>query len=345
MSKKREISKGYNPRKKLWGVQYNIDIMLNRTLTMFRYTNLPESLPERELEKILQINGYGILTEHEGELVALWGGWAPPMDVYYMYKNVLVNNPWAKINRTYEIGKECVLVRNDPLNKGLIPILRKYGTFITETELTMYLAMINFRALYNIKASNDREKESAELFLKKIEDGEQGVLLGNEWSSESGSAINTLPYATGSTGYITQIIELMQYLKGSQLNELGLNANYNMKRERLSASETDLNEDSLRPLIDAMLEERKKALAEAYKIYPDLFPGEPSVEFNSSWSKYNENETLDNITELIDGDEESITDGEETEISDSPVEELAKAIVEEIADVKEEEEDGKTKTE
>lgn len=292
MAKNKDIKKIYDVRNKLNAVQYYIDIMLNRTLSMFKYENLPDTLPEIELERILQVNGYGIITkDNDGNLVALWGGYAPPLDVYYRYKKIIVNNPWANINKEFEIGKDCVLIRNDALSKGLMPIFKKYGTFLTEADITLYLSTINFRSIYNITASSDIEKESCELFLKNIEEGKQGVMMEEEISN----GIKTNPFSTNTQGYITQIIELQQYLRGTFFNEVGLNSNYNMKRERLSSSETDLNEDGLRPLIDSMLEERQHAIKKVNEMYGTNI----KVSFGSSWAQYNEieNELIEETQE------------------------------------------------
>ena len=49
------------------------EYMLVRTLNMFRYEGLPESLPAVELEKLLQMNGYAILLKHNEELLAFNG--------------------------------------------------------------------------------------------------------------------------------------------------------------------------------------------------------------------------------------------------------------------------------
>ena len=98
--------------------------------------------------------------------------------------------------------------------------------------------------------------------------------------------LNTLPYSNMSNGYITQIIELEQYLRGTKLNELGLQSNYNMKRERLSSSETTLNEDSLKPLIDDMLEQRETALENVNKKYGTNI----KVSKNSAWDKKEDKE-------------------------------------------------------
>lgn len=322
-TQKKNITKIYDYKDKLRNVQYYIDLSLNRTLSMFKYENLPDSLPEVELEKILQCNGYGIITMEEGELIALWGGFAPPMDKYYRHSKVIVNNPWANINKTYQIlpnseSKEtdAVLIKNDPLCKGLLPIFKRYGTYITEADITLYLAMVNLRAISNIVADTDDEYASAQNYLKQLFDGVQGVMMSEEWAD----GIKTNPYSNGTQGYITQIIELEQYLKGQFFNDVGLNANYNMKRERLNSSEVELNEDGLRPLIDSMLEERKKAIDAVNKKYGTNI----TVEFGSSWEQYNEDETVEEI------DEETNTTDEVNEI-----EETNEEVKEEVNEVEE----------
>ncbi len=40
---------------------FNLQIM-NKTLAMFEYDGLPDTLPVKELEKLLQINGYAFVT-------------------------------------------------------------------------------------------------------------------------------------------------------------------------------------------------------------------------------------------------------------------------------------------
>lgn len=57
--------------------------------------------------------------------------------------------------------------------------------------------------------------------------------------------VNMQTAPTTNSVYITQLIELIQYYKASMYNELGLNANYNMKRERLNLGEVSMNVDVL----------------------------------------------------------------------------------------------------
>ena len=78
---------------------------------------------------------------------------------------------------------------------------------------------------------------------------------------------------------LTNLIEYHQYLKAGLFNELGLNSNYNMKRESINSNESQLNDDMLHPLIDTMLRERE----EGVKRVNAMFGTDIKVSFNSSW--------------------------------------------------------------
>ena len=66
---------------------------------------------------------------------------------------------------------------------------------------------------------------------------------------------------------LTNLIEYHQYLKAGLFNELGLNSNYNMKRESINSNESQLNDDMLHPLIDDMLARRREALEEVNAMF------------------------------------------------------------------------------
>lgn len=277
-------------------IDYLTELDLVKTNSMFKYNGLPETMERHNIEQILQMHGYGIITEYKDNLYCLWGADAPPLDAYYEPTQIIITNPWLdNFNTTLTYGKDGILIRNDPFKMGLLPILKRYNSYICETDITMLLALVNMRAINIITANSDNEKKSAEEFIKQLFDGNLSVMI-NEKFSTSENFLNTLPYSNLSNGYITQLIELEQYLRGTKLNEIGLQSNYNMKRERLTASETDLNEDSLKPLVDTMLEERQKAMEEVNKKYGTNI----TVDLNSSWK-----------------DEENVTENEETETEDN----------------------------
>lgn len=271
---------------------------LNRTLGMFDYANLPDSIPEDDAESILQINGHEIITEHNGDIVALWGSWAPPYNVYYKPMNVLVNNPWAKIDRTYKIqdDEEAVLIKNDPRCRGLMPIFERYGTMMTEAQITFYRALINFRAMFVFTGDEDVDAKTAEEFMKAIEAGKAGKVVTGGYEKQ----IQGQPLLAQASNYITQAIEAQQYVLGMLYQQIGIQSTFNMKRERQTANESQLDEDPLRPLIDAMLEERQRGWEHANKKYGLNV----EVKFKGVWSKYNPNMATDGEGMIISEDKE-----------------------------------------
>lgn len=257
-------------------IDQHVLYMLDRTQSMFKWSGLPDSIPQRILELYLQINGNVCFYKYEGTLYVFTGGLGGEPDVYYRPTLYTVANPALRFSKSLEIDKECVIMPNDSLYRGLIPLFERYSTMIAETELSMTLALVNTRTTAVISASDDRTKASASKYLDDLRNGKQGIIGENAVLE----GVKVQPYAaSGSSNYLTNLIEFQQYTKASWFNELGLNANYNMKRESINSGESQLNNDALLPLVDDMLNARKLA---AEKVNA-MFGLSLSVSLASSW--------------------------------------------------------------
>lgn len=264
----------YDYLNKRENVTNNILYMLNRTNCMFDYEGLPDSIPKKELERILQTNGYVVIGEIEGDFYALTGGLGGEYDVYNRPTEVVISVPYLNYNATWKLGEDCVLIKNDNNMLGLLPLFGKYCTLLNENEITMLLATVNKRVETLISANDDSTIESARVFLSDIFAGKLGI-IGESTLFDSLKVNNA--GQTHST--MKDLFEFHQYLKASLFNEIGLNANFNMKRERLTANEVEMNSDNLYPAVDDMLACRR----EGFKQLKDLFNIEVEVELNSSW--------------------------------------------------------------
>ena len=152
-----------------------------------------------------------------------------------------------------------------------------------ENEIYLWVNFKNIvdilaRSSLVISADDNKELESAKDYINKLKSGELGVITRDKLINSS--SVDVQPGATASSSIITNLIEYEQYLKASMYNELGLNANWNAKRETITSSESLLNSDTLLPLVDDMLECRKKGWEDVKKVFPDL---DVKVELNSSW--------------------------------------------------------------
>lgn len=265
----------YDYADKSGNVSAIIGYMLNRTQSMFVWRGLPESIPARSLELYLQITGNAGIIEHNGKLYAVTGGMGGEPDPYYMPTLYTVANPALNLSHSYKIGVDCVVIPNDAMYMGLMPMYNRFAAGITESELSLWIALINARLVDLIEALDDRTKDAALTMLKDVVDGKLAVI----GSKSLAGAIKAFPYAQANNRVLTDLIETIQYLKASWYNELGLNANYNMKRESINSGESQLNNDALLPLVDNMLDMRRKG-AEAVN---RMWGTDITVDYASAW--------------------------------------------------------------
>ena len=280
-----------------------------RTQSMFTYEGLPDTIPVQWLESYLQRNGSCCIAEHEGKLYALLGNAGGEPDEYYQPTIYTVANPALNLSKNYEIGVDCVYCKNDYDALGLVPLVSRYCGLMTENLLTVRLSDINMRMMNLLSAPDDNTLQSTKQYLKDLEEGKLGVV--GETPFFEGLKLQSK--GVGNGDYMIQFIELQQYLKGSMYNELGINANFNMKREALSGQEVALNDDALMPLIDDMLKQRR-AMCDQLN---EMFGLEVSVDYGSTWHSNVVEKQLISEEELgADGAESEEAAGDESALPD-----------------------------
>ena len=132
---------------KTMNVQAQIITMLNRTQQMFKWSGLPDTIPQRFLEMYLQTNGNCLIAKFEDKLYAYVGGFGGVPDEYYQPTIYTVANPYQKFSKNFKLDEEAILIRNDSLMQGLLPISRKYATMICENEISLQHLMVNKKQL------------------------------------------------------------------------------------------------------------------------------------------------------------------------------------------------------
>ena len=274
MSKNKLFDKFYNYQDKTKNINTYVFNYLNKTNSMFRYHNLPESIPADMLESFLQRNGYVCIAKHENTLYAFVGGLGGELDVYYRPTICTVANPALNLSKDFVIDKDCIIMKNDTNLQGLLPIILRYSSMLVENDISMVLATYNTRIQKIVSASDDGTIASAKEYLSQIVSGKQGIIADNAF-------LKSLDVKDSSTDnkIIEELIKQNQYLKSSMLNEVGLQANTNLKKERLVSAEIESNSESLYPIVDDMLKCRKNAIEKVNK----MFGTNIEVEFNSSW--------------------------------------------------------------
>ena len=248
---------------------------------MFKYNNLPDTLPPEEIEKLLQVNGKAFIFNHDGEIVAV--------KIELIYDEVNIYGKPLKGNVYLQDKKELitvnlsdgVLISNDYLELGLLPILEKYSKFINESELTLYITNIWKRASKLISASDDLTLNSARAFINKMEQGEIGIISTNPIIDSL-----TVSNETVTTVSMGDLIQYDNYFKSLLFNEIGLSYNKQMKKERLITSEVEQEQDSNKPVIENMLACRIRGTEKVN----EKFNLNITVDVSESWGNSNPEE-------------------------------------------------------
>lgn len=269
------ITPKYNYLDKETNIRDYVNYCINRALAMFKYTGLPDTIPQTALEKFNIMRGFTIWAKVNGELYVFEGGLGGEPDVYGFPTIATVANPALNFSGNFTIGEDCVIMPNDAMYMGLLPLFNRYCSLINENDITMLLADVNKRAQFIISATDDNTADSANQFLKKLFNGEQATITDN--AIMSGLQVNP---ATTANIAIMDLVEYQQYLRAGLYNEIGLNSNFNMKREKLTATEVEMNSGNLYPLVDDMLNQRRIALEKINA----MFGTEITVEFASAWT-------------------------------------------------------------
>jgi len=300
--------------------------MLNKSLTMFEWKNLPDTLPAVEIEKQLQTNGYSIIAKVNDNIYAFQGGFSG-QDPYNQPTTAIVNNPSLKYNGTFTINEDCVIIKNDDMQQGLIHIYNKYGTLLIENQITMLMTDYNYRMPFTISSKDDTTTQSAREYLQKVIDGSLGVI----GEAKLFDALKVTPTNNKGVNSFADLYGYQQFIEAQLNNTIGLATNNNMKRERLTTNEIEVNKNASYPLIDNMLRNRKQAVEKINKMF-DL---DIDVEFSSIWNGTNEDDnngtngvnlTNNNDTSLNGGIDKPEESNQEPTIDNEPTNETQSEV-------------------
>lgn len=274
-------------------VNYLSNNMLNNTIQMFDVKGMPSTIPVDYIERLLQTDGYVAIVKEHDKLFAVHGQMGGVRDFNYRPTRFIVSNPYlldhSKVykiyygDETYEnpiydsmpYDGECVVIMNDVLGIGMLPINSFYASQLVENLLTKRVVTIASRAT-NVFVSNDADDaENFKSFVKSLLKGDLDLICADDILSRA----KTMPFADKGHEALTDLIEDQQYIKAGWYNSVGLQANYNMKRESINSNESQLNKDAILPFADGMLAQRRLG----FKRCKELFGVDWEVEFSSAW--------------------------------------------------------------
>lgn len=231
--------------------------LVNTASSVFTWENLPDTIDENYLTTELIFNGIiGIINTPDG-VRAVRGNWGGESNEYYKPTEFIYANPILGSGNP-EIGKDIAvmfLTTADNLQNGcdtatrdgLKNLIDSTACLLADNQLSLNIAQKNTRLMLVASADNEATSNSAEQTLKSMYNGEPYKVV----TSKFGDTFTVEPLVNSKPAEsMQQLIENYQFIWSTFLQELGINSNFNLKRERLVQAEVALNSECMDTLVD-----------------------------------------------------------------------------------------------
>lgn len=291
------------------------DFLTNRVARMFAYSGLPDSINPETLERELLTFGVtGIPVAPKGIYRGQLGGelssdFLPsrfigtnpaitPASVDFKFSGVDVGgvaffNTTADKYRLYAYYRKLDEAKNKRKPLDILPYTALYEYILSRAEMLNELDVSaksiirTMRAMFFVSAKDEQTKTAAEIALKRILSGETAtVFLSNILDSIN---FTFAPTAANAATMIKELREEYQFILAQFYHAIGINANFNLKRERLNTAEVELNDEPLLVNIIDMLDSREVAISQLNA----LLGINAAVELADEWKRRAESEVND----------------------------------------------------
>lgn len=194
--------------------------------------------------------------------------------------------PFAQYNITKKRDKIIVHEPPDTLPvTALYQYIERTAQLLADIDISTRTLLQTCRALIIITAKDEQTKTAAEIVLKKIYGGDIScIMLSNLLDS---IAISYAPTAANAANLLKEYKEQAQFHLAQFFHAIGINSNYNLKRERLTTTEIDADEQALLVNIADMKYCREKGIKE----FNAMFNGGASVTLGDEWKRETKTET------------------------------------------------------
>ena len=250
---------------------------------------LPPSIDENYTKFILLMFGRVVMFDYDNELNIMRFNNGGKYNKNEVTSEYLVNNPYYhNLNKTFDENNAVMIYSNNiayVFNKdiGFYNDVLLYGEILSNIDKSLIAIAKNSRVLAFIDCPDTPTFDSVDVAIKKIESGES--LLKVKGSVVDKIQVNPI---SKSDKQISELIQLRQYYLSEFKQKCGIADNMNLKKERVSAEETQLQEtnstgtiDNTIDLINSCFERANKMFGTDIKVYRKMKVGD-TVENNNT---------------------------------------------------------------
>lgn len=264
----------------------------------------------------LILSGKFSIFKHKDEIYFLDGYTGGKHNASYRPTEIICCNPIiGNIRRTLDVDGVMVYLTpfdNIPLQNpirqgGLYTLIAMTAATLADNISSINNAQINGRLQAIYTSEDSGEAQAAEQVLKDLYSGKPYRVIKSEMLKK----FSMMPLSNTNVAQILmELVEVHQYLLAQFWNSIGIDANFNMKRERLNTAEVEANSTSIKVPVQTMLNMVNTGLKKANELFgtsfsaelnPEFKPVEPDNSYKTTEKESEDDEPKDD-TSSSDGD-------------------------------------------
>lgn len=250
------------------GYNYYVNYLYEKLIRIFKYDNLPSTIPRDALENYILTFGYAGITKTKIDessdeiLVAVpctkYGvGLYPNYEPLAQYCTPLIQGT------DLVVGSDIVIVKNNSYQISCDNIVKRYARQLADFDATVNILTSNARIPVLPSFDNEESAESYKAVMVANRLGQVDTVLDKSFIQKG----TFTPYADNSTiSKIEDVVKARNEILRTFLSEIGITT-ANDKRERMVVDEVNVNSQMLLFNVADMLECRQNAIKEVNALY------------------------------------------------------------------------------
>jgi len=220
--------------------------LVNITCDRIKFDNLPEEIDDAFLRYQLLLFGKVLFFKHKDTYHTFWFSGTGIHNEYHIDSEFLVTNPWLDYPQSFTQKfkeSEAVIIYSDinayldDTDCGLFDIISEYAQIISAIDKSIYIIAKNSRLIAFLTGQSMSFVESARITIDRVFKGDEAFAIMEESLLDS---IKVNPIGEKSAYKLSELIKTRQYYVSEFLQKIGISANQNMKKERLTDDESEL---------------------------------------------------------------------------------------------------------
>ena len=248
------------------GFNYYVNYLYEKLIHMFKYENMPDTMPADALEDYTMHFGYSGMTKakyKDSDILVSVPATKYGVGLYPRYEPLAQYCTPLLQARELVIGRDIIIMKNNTYQISCDEIVKRYARQLADFDATINILTSNARipALPSFPDEESAESYKAVMVANRL--GQVDSVLDKSFIQKG----SFTPFSnTNVSGNISDVISGRNEILRTFLSEIGVTS-ANDKRERMVVDEVNVNSQMLLFNVADMLECRKKAVDEFNALY------------------------------------------------------------------------------